>query len=265
MEKYFENKLSYNRVSFCFTNKPTIDEREIHSYHEVLLYFDGDVELYTTEWRGILKKSSLLIIPEGSYHFLKPRRSPEFTRIKISFAVDVFEDTPLPSIMNGVRIIDNPSEDIIRICNRLRDVMKSKSKHSAFYAYSAFLALISELSMSDNKETNDTYKTKNNQLVFICDYISKNLSGRLDIRSISQAVHISESGITHLFKKEFCIPIHQYVLQKRLVHAKKLIESGEQLTKVFSDVGFRDYSSFYKAYTNFFGYTPSKDKHKRNQ
>ena len=265
MEKYFENKLSYNRVSFCFTDKPTIDEREIHSYHEILLYFDGDVELYTTEWRGILKKPSVLIIPEGSYHFLKPRHLPEFTRIKISFPPDMPDDTPLSAIMNYMHIIDDPNEEILRACNKLRDVMQSKSNYSAFYAYSAFLTLISELSMLDSKEARDAYKAKNNQLLPICDYISKNLSGRLDIRSISRTVHISESGITHLFKKEFCIPIHQYVLQKRLVYAKKLIESGEQLTKVFSDVGFRDYSSFYKAYTNFFGYAPSKDKHKRKQ
>ena len=77
---------------------------------------------------------------------------------------------------------------------------------------------------------------------------------------MAEQVHISASGITHRFKKEFGIPIHKYIMQKRLIYAKRLVEEGKQLTKIYSDVGFKDYSSFYKAYMNYFGYAPSRDK-----
>ena len=62
------------------------------------------------------------------------------------------------------------------------------------------------------------------------------------------------------FKKEVGIPIHKYILQKRLVYARKRIYEGAQPSKIYSDVGFKDYSSFYKAYLQYFGHSPAKEK-----
>jgi hypothetical protein len=84
MKTYFENKLNYNKISFCLTNKPKIDEREIHSYHEILLYSHGDAKLFTENGHHVLKNPSILIIPAENYHFLKSGKITGFTRLKIS-------------------------------------------------------------------------------------------------------------------------------------------------------------------------------------
>lgn len=260
MNNYFENKTINNQISFCLTNKPCIDEREIHSYHEILLYLEGDVELFTVNGHCNLKQPSLLIIPAESYHFLKPGIVPAFTRLKISFPVNIAENTPLKEIMGEMKVIDNFSDGLKFICDKLYGVLKENKKNSAFHAYSAFLMLVSELDMYDIDEDSYNNIRKKSVMNSVAEYISDNLSGNLDIKSIAEAMHISSSGITHMFKKEFGIPIHKYVVQKRLVYAKRLVERGEQLSEIYADAGFKDYSSFYKAYTNYFGCAPSKDK-----
>ena len=53
-------------------------------------------------------------------------------------------------------------------------------------------------------------------------------------------------------------------MQKRLIYAQKLIVKGQKPSKTYSDSGFSDYSSFYKAYLKFFGYPPSEEKVNRS-
>lgn len=262
MKKYFENRITYNQISFLLTDKPTIDEREIHPYHEILLYIDGDVELLTTNGRQDLKNSSIVIIPEETYHFLNSKSPLGFTRLKIRFPKNFLEDTPLTKIMSCFKIVDDFSEEIAHLFHKLCHIVKSSEKNAAFYAYSTFLMLIAELDVYDLDSGKEINTPKNNLIASITDHISQNLSKELDIKTLAEAMHISPSGITHLFKKEFGIPIHKYIIQKRLLHAKKLIAKGEQLSKIYADVGFKDYSSFYKAYINYFGYAPSRDKAK---
>lgn len=260
MKNYIENKITKNQISFCLTNKENIEEREIHSYHEILLYLEGDVELFTLEGRRTLKNPSLLIIPAGTYHFFKPKNHPDFTRLKISFSVNVSENEILPEIMSELRIIENFNEEIKYICNKLVNVLRMNGKNAEFHAYSAFLMLISELDMCDVGGEKGNTANKKGPMYLIAEYIAGNLSESLDINSLAEIVHISPSGITHKFKKEFGIPIHKYIMQKRLIYAKRRAEEGEALTKLYSEVGFKDYSSFYKAYVNHFGNAPSKDK-----
>ena len=260
MKTYYENKLNYNQISFCLTNKPKIDEREIHSYHEILLYFDGDVELFTVNGHRTLKEHSLLIIPVETYHFLKPEKIPGFTRLKISFPADALKNTPLAEIMSEFKVVDNFREELKIIFNKLSEVLRENRKNADFYAYSAFLMLISELDMHHTYDDEKNLSFENSLMGRVAEYISANLSKSLDIKTLAEQVHISPSGITHRFKKEFGIPIHKYIMQKRLIYAKRLVEEGKQLTKIYSDVGFKDDSSFYKAHVNYFGYAPSRDK-----
>lgn len=262
MKTYFENKITKNQISFCLTDKESIDEREIHSYHEILLYLGGNVELFTANGHRTLKEPSILIIPAENFHFLKPQNSPGFTRLKISFSVGALENTPVSEIMDGLKIVDNFNEEIKYICDKLFNILRMNGKNAGFHAYSAFLMLISELDMYDIDEHRDNHIIKNGLMNSVSKYISDNLSENLDIKSLAEIMHISPSGITHMFKKEFGIPIHKYIIQKRLVYAKRLINEGKQATKIYAEAGFKDYSTFYKAYINYFGSSPSKENNK---
>ena len=90
-------------------------------------------------------------------------------------------------------------------------------------------------------------------------YISAHPSADLSVEALSKQMCLSVSGFTHLFKKELGITVHQYVKQRRLIYAQTLLQAGNKPTKVFAACGYGDYSSFYKAYMDFFGYPPSAE------
>ena len=82
-----------------------------------------------------------------------------------------------------------------------------------------------------------------------------------DIGSVEEiAAHffVSASTISHHFKSRMGISIMKYIRHKRLLLAKTLLEKGEKPQKAAEKAGFREYSTFYKAYVQHFGEAPSR-------
>jgi methylphosphotriester-DNA--protein-cysteine methyltransferase len=47
-------------------------------------------------------------------------------------------------------------------------------------------------------------------------------------------------------------------------YLRELLRQGKKPTEVFSSCGYQDYSTFYRAYLQFFGYSP-KELHRLNE
>lgn len=68
---------------------------------------------------------------------------------------------------------------------------------------------------------------------------------------------VSKSTIDQLFRKKLGISFYRYLTQSRLIAAKERILEGEALGRICTDVGFADYSTFYRAFRREYGVAPS--------
>jgi hypothetical protein len=66
MDTYFEYKHRFRGVQFCYTRKPGIDEREIHTYHEILFYIGGGATFICNDYSKKLNEGTLIFIPKSS-------------------------------------------------------------------------------------------------------------------------------------------------------------------------------------------------------
>ena len=74
---------------------------------------------------------------------------------------------------------------------------------------------------------------------------------------IAGQFYISKYYMMRLFKQETGYTLGQYISQKRLLLAKELLSTGAPGPQVCYDCGFKDYSTFSRAYKQLFGVTPS--------
>ena len=258
MNNYFDNKLTYNGVTFQLTDKSTPDEREIHTYHEILYFIEGEAELLTESSRRVLNNRSLLIIPRETYHFFKLFKS-NFLRLKISIPEHLEHSIPLSDIMSSLRVADHLSDGVAFVLNRLIHILQDEDgDKKPFYAYAAFLMLIEEIDVRAD-QSKDAVLEQPGIAPKIIRYISENLSGDLSVKALANSMNISSSGIIHSFKKELGISLHNYITQRRLIYARELIINGHRPSKIYLDCGYSDYSSFYRAYVKFFRQPPSKE------
>lgn len=90
----------------------------------------------------------------------------------------------------------------------------------------------------------------------IMAFIEQNYAQNITIEKIAQEFFVSSSTISHLFKQKLGISLYRFITQRRLIAAKNLIEKGQLLEEVALQTGFRDYSSFYRAFKQEYGISP---------
>ena len=88
-------------------------------------------------------------------------------------------------------------------------------------------------------------------------YLDRNLNEDLDMDALAEQFFISKFHMMRLFKAQTGFTIHTYLLQRRLLAARQLIERGMLATEACYRCGFRSYSSFTRAYSKHFGSTPT--------
>ena len=256
MNNYFEYSINYNQISFCYTDKAKIDEREIHSYNEILFFMGKEATFLTESFKKQIGKHSLIVIPKEKYHYFDVKKECTFERLKIRFP-DSFETEENLLSSDGIRIIDKINDDMLFLLKKICSSAKNcNSKAEKLEAYGAFLMLMAQIS----KLSSEPAEEKNvSPLVSGCiELINNSLKTPMNIRCIAKKLNVSESAITHSFKKEMGISVHKYIQQKRLILANSLIESGYRPSKIYLDCGYSDYSAFYKAYFKMFGCSPSE-------
>ena len=90
----------------------------------------------------------------------------------------------------------------------------------------------------------------------IAAHIEKNYAEHITVSDLARQFYVSNSTISHLFKQKMGVSLYRYITQRRLIAAKTLILSGAQMEDVAHEVGFTDYSTFYRAFRQEYGISP---------
>lgn len=91
-------------------------------------------------------------------------------------------------------------------------------------------------------------------------HIENNYQNPIDLETLATHFHVSESTISHAFRQRSGISIPQCITQCRLSAAEKLIRQGIPLEQVKEQVGFADYTTFFKAFKRHYGISPREFK-----
>ncbi len=92
----------------------------------------------------------------------------------------------------------------------------------------------------------------------ILAHVEEILFQQFTLWDVANHFQISESTLGHLFTKKLGISFYQYVLQRRLSEARSMILDGTPIELASSQVGFRDYSAFYRAFKREYGMSPKQ-------
>ena len=262
MEQYFDFKLIRDGIGVQFSNSLSIEEREIHAYHEILYCEDASLVFYTENQKTQMCGEHLFIIPKGKYHMFDLSCVKEFKRLKISIPDHVIKATSVGMFSSDVCALPSISQLSKLLINNVCCAMQSGVETvDEFYVSSAVMMLIAELNMLKMRNGTNRAENSGNRIIRqIIEYVSNGLESDLSVQALAKIANVSMSYLTHEFQKEVGISLHRYIVQKRMVYAKELIDLGKKPTKIYTECGYNDYSSFYKAYRLFHGFRPQKNK-----
>ena len=96
-------------------------------------------------------------------------------------------------------------------------------------------------------------------------YILAHLGEELTVQMCANAVHLSPSYFSNLFKKETGMTFMQYVTNARIEKAKELLLIGMQVQDITYELGYKDRPYFTEIFKKYTGLTPTEFRNKYGQ
>lgn len=266
MSNAFKKAIKSDRIYVKYAKGASdVVGREFHPYNEIIYFIGKEASFVSDNLKLKLEPKTLLVIPKQCYHQLNVIGDvEEYHRLVIHFDSDSELDKLSAACFDGTFICEI-NEQISRILERLINIVceLENDKTTETLAFAAGALLVYEISRAKRLEGN--FSGRSDTVQRCIEWIEKNINGLITLERISDELNISQSGISHAFRREMDISLYKYVLKKRLAIANKKILDGISPTEAALESGFCDYSGFYKQYKKTFGKPPSVVKRSRSK
>jgi AraC family transcriptional regulator len=178
-----------------------------------------------------------------------------------------FEDAFVTTLREQLEI--QPSREFIPLRLQLRDArlqhlawalhaeLEARDASDPLYAESVCTALLMRLSGGAASLEGRRKTLAPKAAAQLADYIEGNIDQRLTLAQLAQLLDISVPHLKVLFRETFGMPVHRYVVQRRVERAKTLLLSGElSAAQVALDVGFSHQSHMARWISRLLGVSP---------
>ena len=117
----------------------------------------------------------------------------------------------------------------------------------------------------EDRGNGPVYVEKPALLEQVLAYVERHLTDKLTLPQVARRFYVSESKISQTFRAQMGVSFHRCVTQRRLIAAKNLIHNGIALEDVAEQVGFAEYSAFYRSFKGEYGISPREYRKMQEQ
>jgi len=241
-----------------------------HEFCKLLLLISGRGGYVVDGQRYLLQPGDVVLIGSRSAHRPELEEDSAYERIIIYIdpgflqqsSTDDCDLLQLFSARHGhvLRLRENERKKVFALAQALEKELSGAEYGRILLSNGALLRLLVEIGRSQRREgaLNPNPVTPDDaRVVEWMQYLDRHLSEDLDMDALAERFFISKFHMMRLFRQETGFTIHTYLLQRRLLAARQLIERGMRATEACYRSGFRSYSSFTRAYNKHFGTTPT--------
>jgi AraC family transcriptional regulator len=211
----------------------------------------------------------LSLVPAG--HRFHGWQTPRVLTRVTYFYIDL--QHPLFALESGVTPAISPrlfffDQAIWDTALKLKAEVESSDSGSRQYAEALSLVLMHELSRLE-RTTSPVMRPLSGglppwQRKRLVEFIEEHLSEQISLATLAELVNLSLFHFARAFKKSFGVPPHRYHSARRIDHAKSLLQrKALSVTEIGVQTGFRETSSFTRAFRGFTGFTPSEYRRHR--
>lgn len=244
-----------------------------HDFYEVYLFLSGRVSYYIEDAGYNLVPGDVLIIPPGSMHRpVTPDPNIAYERCYLWIGAETLRslqdsDCPFIEIFESCSATSNylihfDGEKLKQFKDIFQNIVDLNATQEPAWNLSCrayltllFIAVCKEIT-AGRSVLDQTHK--NGIVPKVIMYINEHITEDLNLDAISDEFFISKYHLIREFKKYTNKTLYAYIISKRIIISKQLIQQGVLPTKACFSSGFNNYSNFYKAFVSETGMTPKE-------
>lgn len=261
----------------------TENDRRNHIVHtdedyEVYLFLRGDVTFSIDGRLYSLEPNDLLLISNCELHQVIVNSDRPYERIYLNFDKEYFslfsgEDYALEAPFNneiGIAKKNNKiGHQIVlkygldKMMEKMYELSQERTPQSRVLRISLMLEILVALGQASQEsslleESPGGKSGANEKIDDIIQYISNHLDERITLDDLVKRFYISKYYLCHEFRRITGVSCQEYIRYKKIQKARMMLQAGQPLGDVWFQLGFENYSTFYRAFKQISEVSPSE-------
>lgn len=274
-DEEFIDYLPGYRYRIWHNNQATNFPDHKHDALEIVFCSQGTYTVTVNNEDFKLHEGDIIFVPPMSVHSITAPESGErfimlfdisfFDYFKSKKEVLDFFSTPR---LTGINTSSHIYPLVFSSLNKMISLYFALNEINEIEIYSELLKIISLMSRSvetdriEEEETILTHSEIYNKFVRVLSYIETNYSEDLNLETVANTAGFSKYHFSRLFKQYTDSTFYDYLCQKRIIEAKKLLISNAPVTEVAFQVGFNNLTTFCRCFKKYTGCSPTQYKNK---
>lgn len=267
-EIYYYNDCHDDRLRYKVQNHS-------HDYYEFYFFLEGNVSILIDGTEYPLKAGNMVLIPPGITHRAIIHDTNVPYRRFVFWISEAFCWQLQKESRDYVYLTEKAREDghcIFHYDMVVFHTLQSKifqlleEIHSEHFGKSSKILLcvrdlLLQLNRAAFEQENPKAKKEASSLYQnLLQYMEAHFDEELSLDLLAQEFYVSKYHISHVFKENLGLSVHQYLTKKRLLMCRDAILGQGKISEVYQRYGFQDYSSFFRSFKKEFGMSPKKYK-----
>lgn len=235
-----------------------IYDQHCHGDFEILYILSGSTQLNLEGEQILLRENTGIVVEPLKYHIVTGK-NPRYHRLVLTFSPEAVPEAVYDRFLSRIRTNALFSEEeVCRIFGRLSTVLEMGDAAFEPLVQAMLTEALYALAYENTAVQPEAESKSRSKLKQITSFVDGNLHRQISLGDIAGQLFMSESSLCHLFRQEMGISLKQYILQKKMMYAKSLLQKGTAPGTAAALCGYKNYASFYKIFQKITGMTPGQ-------